>query len=179
MVERELSGFGGLAECVHCRWDQRNHGNGFPEQECRKLLDAEARHQNERSSQDQRWVENHIQTVNMIKRQETQNPILARQLCRVRTQQLIYVRDKVVVRDLPVLLYTRTQEYVRGATGEIAVVAYESPAAEDETWDGPDQKPEWFYIVRFNMSELWHNYTGPGNDTLQTEIPERWLEVAA
>ena len=31
------------------------------------------------------------------------------------------VGDKVVVRDLPVLLYTRTQEYVRGATGEIAV----------------------------------------------------------
>ncbi len=89
------------------------------------------------------------------------------------------VGDQVVVRDLPVLLYTRTQEYVRGATGEIAAVSYESPAAEDETWDGPDQKPEWFYIVRFNMSELWHNYTGSGNDTLQTEIPERWLEVAA
>lgn len=88
------------------------------------------------------------------------------------------VGDKVVVRDLPVLLYTRTQEYVRGATGEIAVVSYESPAAEDEAWDGPDQRPEWFYIVRFNLSELWHGYTGPGNDTLQTEIPERWLESA-
>ncbi|MEE3752868.1 nitrile hydratase subunit beta [Mycobacterium intracellulare] len=88
------------------------------------------------------------------------------------------VGDKVVVRDLPVLLYTRTQEYVRGATGEIAVVSYESPAAEDETWDGADQRPEWFYIVRFNLSELWHGYTGPGNDTLQTEIPERWLESA-
>ena len=86
------------------------------------------------------------------------------------------VGDKVVVRDLPVLLYTRTQEYVRGATGEVAVVSYESPAAEDETWDGADQRPEWFYIVRFNLSELWHGYTGPGNDTLQTEIPERWLE---
>ena len=83
------------------------------------------------------------------------------------------------MRELPVLLYTRTQEYVRGATGEIADVSYESPAAEDETWDGPDQKPEWFYIVRFNLSELWHGYTGPSNDTLQTEIPERWLEAAS
>src|SRR6201987_2528120 len=88
------------------------------------------------------------------------------------------VGDKVVVRDLPVLFYTRTQEYVRGARGEIAKVSYESPAAEDEAWDGPDQRPEWFYIVRFNLSELWHGYTGPGNDTLQTEIPERWLEAA-
>jgi hypothetical protein len=88
------------------------------------------------------------------------------------------VGDKVVVRDLAVLFYTRTQEYVRGATGEIAKVSYESPAAEDETWDGPDQKPEWFYIVRFNLAELWHGYTGPSNDTLQTEIPERWLQPA-
>jgi hypothetical protein len=89
------------------------------------------------------------------------------------------VGDEVVVRELPVLFYTRTQEYVRGAKGEIAVVSYESPAAEDETWDGPDQKPEWFYIVRFNLSELWHGYTGPSNDTVQTEIPERWLEAAS
>jgi thiocyanate hydrolase subunit alpha/thiocyanate hydrolase subunit beta len=88
------------------------------------------------------------------------------------------VGDKVVVRELPVLFYTRTQEYLRGAKGEIAVVSYESPAAEDETWDGAEQKPEWFYIVRFNLSELWHGYTGPSNDTLQTEIPERWLAVA-
>jgi thiocyanate hydrolase subunit beta len=88
------------------------------------------------------------------------------------------VGDEVVVKDLPILLYTRTQEYVRGAKGEIAVVTYESPAAEDESWAGPDQEPEWFYIVRFNLSELWHGYTGPTNDTLQTEIPERWLEAA-
>lgn len=87
------------------------------------------------------------------------------------------VGDQVVVRDLPVLFYTRTQEYLRGARGEIATVSYESPAAEDETWDRPDMKPEWFYIVRFNLSELWHGYTGPRNDTLQTEIPERWLEA--
>ena len=88
------------------------------------------------------------------------------------------VGDEVVVKELPILLYTRTQEYVRGAKGEIAVVTYESPAAEDESWAGPDQKPEWFYIVRFNLSELWHGYTGPTNDTLQTEIPERWLGAA-
>ena len=88
------------------------------------------------------------------------------------------VGDPVVVRDLPALLYTRTPEYVRGARGEIAAVSYESPAAEDETWDRPDAKAEWFYIVRFNQSELWHGYTGTPADTLQTEIPERWLEKA-
>ena len=89
------------------------------------------------------------------------------------------VGDKVRVRDLPALFYTRTQEFVRGAEGEIAAVAYESLAAEDEAWDRHDQRPEWFYIVRFNLSELWHGYTGTKSDTLQTELPERWLEALA
>lgn len=85
------------------------------------------------------------------------------------------VGDPVLVRDLPALLYTRTPEYCRGATGEIASVAYESPAPEDETWDRPDAPTEWFYVVRFKQSELWHGYTGTATDTLQTEVPERWL----
>ncbi|ARG55749.1 SH3-like domain-containing protein [Mycobacterium kansasii] len=88
------------------------------------------------------------------------------------------VGDPVVVRELPALLYTRTPEYIRGATGEIASVAYESPAPEDETWDRPDAQPEWFYIVRFNLAELWHGYTGTTTDSLQTELPERWLAAA-
>ena len=50
------------------------------------------------------------------------------------------VGDAVVVRELPVIFYTRTPEYVRGAKGEIAAVAYESPAAEDETWDRPRRR---------------------------------------
>ncbi|ORB85903.1 nitrile hydratase [Mycobacterium kansasii] len=85
------------------------------------------------------------------------------------------VGEPVVVRELPALLYTRTPEYVRGARGEIAAVAYESPAPEDETWDRPDAQPEWFYIVRFNLCELWDGYTGTATDTLQTELPQRWL----
>ncbi|MFC7676323.1 SH3-like domain-containing protein [Mycolicibacterium sp. GCM10028919] len=88
------------------------------------------------------------------------------------------VGDAVVVRELPVLFYTRTPEYVRGATGEIAAVAYESPAAEDETWDRPDAEPEWFYVVRFTMADLWDGYTGTATDSLRTEIPERWLRPA-
>ncbi len=86
--------------------------------------------------------------------------------------------DKVRVKELPAMFYTRTPEYCRGAEGIIAEVAYETPAPEDETWCREDAKPEWMYIVRFNQSELWDVYTGPKNDTLQTEIPERWLEAA-
>ena len=88
------------------------------------------------------------------------------------------VGDSVAVRDLPVIFYTRTPEYCRGAQGRISAVAYESPAAEDETWDRRDATPEWFYVVEFNQSQLWDGYTGTTTDTLRTELPEHWLEAA-
>jgi thiocyanate hydrolase subunit beta len=88
------------------------------------------------------------------------------------------VGDRVTVRELPVIFYTRTPEYVRGATGRIATLAYESPAAEDETWDREDAIPEWFYVVEFVQAELWDAYTGTATDTLRTEIPEHWLRPA-
>jgi hypothetical protein len=86
------------------------------------------------------------------------------------------VGDEVRVRELPTLFYTRTQEYVRGVRGTIVKVSYESLAPEDEAFDRHDQKPEWFYIVRFRMADLWEPYAGTASDTLQTELPERWLE---
>jgi hypothetical protein len=88
------------------------------------------------------------------------------------------VGDQVRVRRLPTLFYTRTQEYVRGARGSVVKVSYESIAPEDEAFDRDDQKPEWFYIVRFRMADLWEPYAGYSGDTLQTELPERWLEAA-
>lgn len=88
------------------------------------------------------------------------------------------VGDRVRVRSLPTIFYTRTQEFVRGAQGTIANVSYESLAPEDEAWDRHDQPPEWFYIVRFEMTELWAPYAGAPADTLQTELSERWLQAA-
>jgi len=88
------------------------------------------------------------------------------------------VGDPVRVRDLPTFLYTRTQEYLRGKPGTVVRVSYESPAPEDEAFDREDQRPEWFYIVRFQMADLWTPYAGAPGDTLQAELSERWLEAA-
>jgi hypothetical protein len=85
--------------------------------------------------------------------------------------------DRVVVRELPAVFYTRSQEYVRGVRGTVVKVAYESLAAEDEAFDRDDQQPEWFYVVRFSMADLWEPYAGTASDSLQTELPERWLEA--
>ncbi|MGH3564363.1 MAG: SH3-like domain-containing protein [Mycobacterium sp.] len=86
------------------------------------------------------------------------------------------VGDRVRVRDLPTIFYTRTQEYLRGKPGTVVKVSYESLIPEDEAFDREDQKPAWFYIVRFNMTDLWESYTGCASDTLQAEISDLWLQ---
>lgn len=88
------------------------------------------------------------------------------------------VGDKVRVRDLPDIFYTRTQVYTRGATATVTRLVYESPAAEDEAWDNTD-KVQWFYSLAFRMCDLWPEYPDfYANDTVETEIPEFWLEPA-
>ncbi len=86
------------------------------------------------------------------------------------------VGESVRVRTMPALFYTRTPEYMRGVTGTVVSLTYESLAAEDEAFDREDQPPEWFYIVRFKMDDLWDGYAGPAIDTLQAELEEHWLE---
>ncbi|MDP1644469.1 MAG: nitrile hydratase subunit beta [Thiobacillus sp.] len=86
--------------------------------------------------------------------------------------------DRVRVKDLPDIFYTRTMTYTRGAVGTVTKLVYESPAAEDEAWDNTDN-PEWFYSVVFKQKELWPEYPDLyANDTVETEFPERYLESA-
>ena len=86
--------------------------------------------------------------------------------------------DSVRVRDLPDIFYTRTMTYTRGAVGKVVRLVYESPAAEDEAWDNTDN-PVWFYSVVFRQKELWPEYSDTyGNDTVETELPENYLELA-
>ncbi len=85
------------------------------------------------------------------------------------------VGDRVRVKDLPNLFYTRTQMYVRGVSGTIAARTYEDLIPEDEAWNRDDAQREQFYIVRIRQKDLWEDYPFD-NDTLQTELPDRWLE---
>ena len=85
------------------------------------------------------------------------------------------VGDRVRVKDLPNLFYTRTQMYVRGVTGTIAARTYVDLIPEDEAWSRDDAQREQFYIVRFQQKDLWEGYPFD-KDTLQTEFPDRWLE---
>jgi len=85
------------------------------------------------------------------------------------------VGDRVRVKELPNLFYTRTQMYARGVSGTIAARTYEDLIPEDEAWNRDDAQREQFYIVQFRQKDLWEGYPF-GNDTLQTEFPDRWLD---
>ena len=84
------------------------------------------------------------------------------------------VGDRVQVRDMPNIFYTRTQNYVRGVTGTIAACTYKDLIPEDEAFDH-DGRLEQYYIVQFRQKDLWEEYPFD-NDTLRTEFPDRWLE---
>jgi hypothetical protein len=87
------------------------------------------------------------------------------------------VGDQVRVKDRPNLFYSRTQTYVRGVVGTVAAYTYEDLIPEDEAWNREDAPREPFYIIRFRQADLWGGYPFP-NDTLQTELPQSWLEPA-
>jgi len=87
------------------------------------------------------------------------------------------VGDRVRVKDLPAIFYTRTQMYVRNMTGTIAALTYPDLVPADEAWDRYDAPQEQYYIVRFQQKDLWAEYPFE-NDTLQSEYPDMWLEPA-
>jgi Nitrile hydratase beta subunit len=86
------------------------------------------------------------------------------------------VGDRVLVKKMPNMFYTRTQSYVRGVIGTIAACTYKDLIPEEEAFNY-DGKVEQYYIVRFRQKDLWEGYRFD-NDTLQTESPEHWLEPA-
>ena len=84
------------------------------------------------------------------------------------------VGDRVRVKDMPIMFYTRTQNYVRGVTGTITACTYKDLIPEDEAFNY-DGQVEQYYIVRFRQKNIWEEYPFE-NDTLQTKSPDHWLE---
>src|SRR5579871_1200824 len=84
------------------------------------------------------------------------------------------VGDRVRVKDLPNMFYSRTQMYARGVSGTIAACTYQDLIPEDEAFN-QEGRLEQYYIVRLRQKDLWEEYPSE-KDTLQTEFPDRWLE---
>lgn len=89
------------------------------------------------------------------------------------------IGDRVTIRNSTSMFHTRTQQFIRGRTGTVVENRAEWVIPEDEAWDRMDNgRHEPFYVVRFQQTDLWPNYTGFDIDTLETECSERWMMPA-
>jgi hypothetical protein len=82
-----------------------------------------------------------------------------------------------VMRAYP-LGHVRTPYYIRGVRGVIERVcgAFPNPEELAQMRDGLPARP--LYRVRFLQREVWPDYRGSRDDTVDVEIFQHWLERA-
>jgi nitrile hydratase len=72
----------------------------------------------------------------------------------------------------------RTPTYVQGKTGSVVTVhgAFRNP--ESLAYGGDGLPKQFLYLVRFDQTQIWNQYTMSQRDTLFIDIYEHWLESA-
>lgn len=85
-------------------------------------------------------------------------------------------RVRVLERNQPG--HVRTPIYVRGKTGVIERVVGSFPNPEQLAYGLPGLPYKMLYRVNFSQKDLWPDYDGHPDDTLEIEIYEHWLEPA-
>ncbi len=72
--------------------------------------------------------------------------------------------------------HRRTPYYIRGKTGVIERYcgAFRNP--EELAYGFSGEPRRHLYRVRFPQSEIWQDYSGPAQDTLDLEVFQHWLE---
>jgi len=74
--------------------------------------------------------------------------------------------------------HIRTPWYIRGHVGEIERLCGSFPNPEELAYNRPGLPAQPLYRVRFRQHELWTDYRGPAQDTVEVEIYQHWLEPA-
>jgi nitrile hydratase len=74
--------------------------------------------------------------------------------------------------------HVRTPHYVRGKVGEIERFCGFFRNPEELAYGRYDCAERALYRVRFRQRELWPDYAGAPQDTVDVEIYEHWLEPA-
>jgi len=84
--------------------------------------------------------------------------------------------DKVRVRRTYPLGHIRTPFYIRGCSGVIERVcgSFGNPEELAQMRSGEPKQP--LYRVRFAQKDVWPGYRGPGEDVVEVEIFQHWLE---
>ena len=72
--------------------------------------------------------------------------------------------------------HVRTPIYVRGKTGVVERIVGSFPNPETLAYGQSGLPYKMLYRVNFQQSELWSDYDGKPQDSLEIEIYEHWLE---
>ncbi len=75
--------------------------------------------------------------------------------------------------------HVRTPWYCRGLTGEVERICGRFGDPEELAYGRSDHAARPLYRVRFRQRELWPDYDGPAQDTVEIELYEHWLEAAS
>ncbi len=75
--------------------------------------------------------------------------------------------------------HVRTPWYLRGLAGEVCHVVGDFRNPEELAYGRYNCPMLTLYRVRLRQSDIWPDYRGAAQDTLEVEIYENWLEPAA
>jgi nitrile hydratase len=85
--------------------------------------------------------------------------------------------DRVRVRQASPPGHLRTPWYIRGHEGEIERVCGAFPNPEELAYNRDGLPAQPLYRVRFRQREVWPDYQGAAEDTIEVEIYQHWLEA--
>lgn len=86
--------------------------------------------------------------------------------------------DRVSVRAAKPPGHVRTPYYVRGRCGVVERVCGSWPNPEELAYARSGLPAQALYRVRFLQREVWPDYAGGPQDTIDIEIYQHWLEAA-
>ncbi|HYM02120.1 MAG TPA: SH3-like domain-containing protein [Stellaceae bacterium] len=84
--------------------------------------------------------------------------------------------QRVAVRRADVPGHLRTPWYIRGHVGTIERLCGAFANPEELAYNRSGLPAQPLYRVRFRQNEVWTDYTGPLQDTVEIEIYQHWLE---
>ena len=99
MLSRKLTLLGGLTQCIQGRRHGGHHGDALIYDQGNQLRYMEAGYEDECPAQSQHWVQNHVQTVDVIEREKAKNHIIRSQGRTVRRDELKNIRDQIEMRE--------------------------------------------------------------------------------
>jgi hypothetical protein len=86
--------------------------------------------------------------------------------------------DRVAVRAAYPPGHIRTPFYARGKSGVVERLCGAFPNPEERAYARSGLPRQPLYRVRFRQNDVWREYSGPANDTIDIEVYQHWLEPA-